>query len=311
MSTYDPKAVWAAADKKVVLGILKACHHFKADRVEALATFETAIVESGVKALNYGDRDSVGAFQQRAGWGTVADRIDPYKSATKFLEAARSMRKKTSRAGVLAYDVQRCAYAYRNRYSQAYAAAKYMIDEAEKLAVQVIAASAVPVKPTAPVTAPAAPAPKVATVSEIHAAAAASGASHPRRDAARAISRQRAASGKKIWYRKCEFATRTALGCPGGTDTAYHTWLAVPAAHRHTGVPEAGTAFYFESKQGSSGAGHAVVVEKPGKDVRSTTVWSNDIKENGLISLTTIGHIEDAWGEKPLGWVTSINGQDF
>ena len=36
-----------------------------------LAAFEAALVESGMQNLNYGDRDSIGVFQQRPsqGWG--------------------------------------------------------------------------------------------------------------------------------------------------------------------------------------------------------------------------------------------------
>jgi cell wall-associated NlpC family hydrolase len=43
-----------------------------------------AIVESGLRNLNYGDRDSIGMFQQRDAWGSTADRLDPYKSARMF-----------------------------------------------------------------------------------------------------------------------------------------------------------------------------------------------------------------------------------
>lgn len=46
----------------------------------------TAMVESGIRNLNYGDRDSQGLFQQRpsTGWGTVAQVTDPYRSAAAF-----------------------------------------------------------------------------------------------------------------------------------------------------------------------------------------------------------------------------------
>ena len=48
-----------------------------------LATFETAIVESGVHNLNYGDRDSIGVFQQRPsqGWGVGYSIMDPAGAA--------------------------------------------------------------------------------------------------------------------------------------------------------------------------------------------------------------------------------------
>lgn len=47
----------------------------------------TAMGESGLRALNYGDAagpDSRGLFQQRASWGTLAQRMDATSSATLF-----------------------------------------------------------------------------------------------------------------------------------------------------------------------------------------------------------------------------------
>src|SRR6185312_11817716 len=46
----------------------------------------TAMQESTLRNLNYGDRDSVGLFQQRPsqGWGTVAQLTDPRYAAGKF-----------------------------------------------------------------------------------------------------------------------------------------------------------------------------------------------------------------------------------
>jgi murein DD-endopeptidase MepM/ murein hydrolase activator NlpD len=40
--------------------------------------------ESGLRPLDYGDRDSLGVFQQRTAWGTVAQRLDPGASARMF-----------------------------------------------------------------------------------------------------------------------------------------------------------------------------------------------------------------------------------
>lgn len=48
----------------------------------------TAYQESDLRNLEYGDRDSVGLFQQRPsqGWGTVEQIMDPWYSAGKFYE---------------------------------------------------------------------------------------------------------------------------------------------------------------------------------------------------------------------------------
>jgi murein DD-endopeptidase MepM/ murein hydrolase activator NlpD len=40
--------------------------------------------ESGLRPLRYGDRDSLGVFQQRAAWGTPAQRINPASAARMF-----------------------------------------------------------------------------------------------------------------------------------------------------------------------------------------------------------------------------------
>ncbi|WP_084039886.1 hypothetical protein [Demequina sp. NBRC 110053] len=46
----------------------------------------TAIQESSLRNIDYGDRDSVGLFQQRPsqGWGSVEEIMDPYYSTARF-----------------------------------------------------------------------------------------------------------------------------------------------------------------------------------------------------------------------------------
>lgn len=50
----------------------------------AVIALMTALQESGLRNLNYGDRDSLGAFQQRAGWGTTEQRRNPEYAAKAF-----------------------------------------------------------------------------------------------------------------------------------------------------------------------------------------------------------------------------------
>jgi LysM repeat protein len=52
----------------------------------------TAMQESGIRNINYGDRDSVGIFQQRpsAHWGTVSEIMDPEYSARAFFGGPKS-----------------------------------------------------------------------------------------------------------------------------------------------------------------------------------------------------------------------------
>jgi hypothetical protein len=49
----------------------------------------TGMQESGLRPLPYGDRDSLGVFQQRTAWGPVERRMDPYRSALMFFTGGR------------------------------------------------------------------------------------------------------------------------------------------------------------------------------------------------------------------------------
>jgi hypothetical protein len=44
----------------------------------------TALQESGLRPLTYGDRDSIGLFQQRTAWGSYFQRIDPATATDMF-----------------------------------------------------------------------------------------------------------------------------------------------------------------------------------------------------------------------------------
>lgn len=91
---------------------------------DILVALSAALVESGLRNLNYGDRDSIGMFQQRDAWGSHADRLDPYKSSRMFFlggaagqEGLLDIGNRDSRGiGSLAQDVQ--VSAYPDRYEQ-------------------------------------------------------------------------------------------------------------------------------------------------------------------------------------------------
>ncbi len=53
----------------------------------------TAIQESSLRNIDYGDRDSVGLFQQRTsqGWGSVEEIMDPHYSTDKFYNALKQV----------------------------------------------------------------------------------------------------------------------------------------------------------------------------------------------------------------------------
>jgi Putative Flp pilus-assembly TadE/G-like len=83
-----------------------------------LAAWETAIVESGVKALDWGDLDSQGPFQQRPsqGWGTPAQVRDPFYATTQFVRHAQPIENQYADPGDLAQAVQRSGHG--ERYAQ-------------------------------------------------------------------------------------------------------------------------------------------------------------------------------------------------
>ncbi|WP_432854966.1 C40 family peptidase [Amycolatopsis sp. CA-161197] len=57
-------------------------------RRAAVLALATALVESGLRNLDHGDRDSLGVFQQRPsqGWGTRAQILDPVYATNAFLD---------------------------------------------------------------------------------------------------------------------------------------------------------------------------------------------------------------------------------
>ena len=79
--------------------------------------YATALQESKLQNLNYGDLDSVGVFQQRPsqGWGTTAELEDPVYATTKFFAALVKVRGyATMPVNQAAQEVQHSAdgYAY-------------------------------------------------------------------------------------------------------------------------------------------------------------------------------------------------------
>lgn len=84
----------------------------------------TVYQETGIRNLDYGDRDSVGLFQQRPsqGWGTVAQLMDPYYATGKFYDALVKINGwETGDINDVAQQVQRSGYpeAYRDHEADA------------------------------------------------------------------------------------------------------------------------------------------------------------------------------------------------
>jgi hypothetical protein len=75
----------------------------------------TALQESGLRNLNYGDRDSVGLFQQRPsmGWGSYTQVHNPLYAAEQFYDALTAVPGwETMPLTVVAQTVQQSAFGW-------------------------------------------------------------------------------------------------------------------------------------------------------------------------------------------------------
>lgn len=131
MPSYIPIVQWRAADRDAIRGMLRAVAKTKASDRIRLALFEAAIVETNIRNLDHGDRDSIGILQQRAGWGTKLQRINPEIAAIAFIRDAQKRvipAHPDYKAAKLAQAVQRSAFP--TRYRLAFPAAQYIIARA-------------------------------------------------------------------------------------------------------------------------------------------------------------------------------------
>jgi TP901 family phage tail tape measure protein len=79
----------------------------------------TAIAESGLVNVNYGDRDSLGLFQQRTPWGTAQQRTTPSWAARAFFNALKGDKDRDSDTPwMAAQHVQRSAFSDGSNYRQ-------------------------------------------------------------------------------------------------------------------------------------------------------------------------------------------------
>jgi hypothetical protein len=88
----------------------------------AVIAVMTAMTESALVNVSHGDvagPDSLGLFQQRASWGTVAQRMDPATATGLFLSALEQVPSwSTVAAPVAAQTVQRSAFADGSNYAR-------------------------------------------------------------------------------------------------------------------------------------------------------------------------------------------------
>ena len=107
-----------AASGNVIALALAQARRMHASFKVALALIEAGIVESGLRNLPYGDRDSLGFLQQRPSQGW-AHPMDISYAAWDFLHRAIPIQGRYGTAGALAQAVQRSAYPGRYDLQQA------------------------------------------------------------------------------------------------------------------------------------------------------------------------------------------------
>jgi hypothetical protein len=80
--------VWSAEQMNNTHTITQVTQSRQLPRRAAVLAVTTAIVESQLANVHYGDRDSLGLFQQRPsqGWGGPADILNPAAATGKFLD---------------------------------------------------------------------------------------------------------------------------------------------------------------------------------------------------------------------------------
>jgi len=96
---------------------------------------QAGMTESGLRPLNYGDRDSLGIFQMRPsmGWGTVAEVVDPTYSINKFYDVLLKVPDwENRRPGDSAQAVERSAFP--DRYHSWEAMAAFLLSELGQIA---------------------------------------------------------------------------------------------------------------------------------------------------------------------------------
>lgn len=94
------------SQSSVVLQAARARSWGKAPPIAKKALLEALGVEANYSDPNFGDRDSLGSLQQRAGWGSAKSRLNVTDSAERFLEKAIPIANGAANSGELAQAVQ-------------------------------------------------------------------------------------------------------------------------------------------------------------------------------------------------------------
>jgi TP901 family phage tail tape measure protein len=233
----------------------------------------TAITESGLKNINYGDRDSVGLFQQRPsqGWGSIQQIMDPNYASRKFFEGLKGVKgRATMDPWLAAQAVQRSFDSTGSNYRQYWdeAMAIFMGMNSGQIGNGNVLAG------------PFGPANGVGS---------------------RAIQWAQSRIGDSGWYALCQKFVRMALGAGPGFPSAISAWQGARYKHginNPTQVP-AGVPVYWSGGQ----YGHVALSTGGGR------IISTDFPNTGRIGAGTIAGLTSAWHKPLLGWTEDINGK--
>ncbi|MFC7344466.1 N-acetylmuramoyl-L-alanine amidase [Saccharopolyspora griseoalba] len=119
-------------DPAVMRVVFLVGEHMHVSDFVMLAGFEAGLVESQMSNLNWGDKSSLGVFQQRPEWwGKPEQLMDVRYAARKFFErAVEEERKGHPSAGALAQAVQQSGFG--GRYDEREAEAKKLIADTQR-----------------------------------------------------------------------------------------------------------------------------------------------------------------------------------
>ncbi|MFI8829022.1 peptidase M23 [Streptomyces sp. NPDC053431] len=284
----------------------------------------TALQESTLLNIDYGDRDSLGLFQQRPsqGWGTREQILNPEYASKMFFFGAdsgspRGLADIRGWQSMLlwkaAATVQRPAMEYERLYAGQEDAAREIAAQAGLDLLR--PAETGPTPPEGGATGAPGPSGEPAGPDEcyagdgggkpgkpgdpFHDGAASWPASvrNPRSTSdAMQWARNEAATGGKDWYRLClAFVARTYGWSYSGVPYAIDHYRQMPPSMKHNKDrnPPPGALMYWDTGQR---AGHVAVYLGGGQ------IASNDIGRPGYIDVVPAADIERTWGATYLGW---------
>jgi peptidoglycan hydrolase-like protein with peptidoglycan-binding domain len=113
--------------------------------------------------------------------------------------------------------------------------------------------------------------------------------------AAVAYAKAEQAHASRNWSNLCQMFSRSCVGADAWAPSAREAFNAIPAQHRHTGIPPQGALVYFGSA--TVGTGHATFSDGNGY------VYSTDILRPGKVDRVKLDLIVKNWGLPYRGWI--------